>query len=313
MPLRVLITPLALLIAIVSAWFAYDAHRDPRTFGEKFHYRYALVSTKADQLTNIIQDGAAASNFLATFTSQYLQENERYLNDTNLTDPILIELLKAFAETHPEDVMQVRLLDSKGYERIRFDTVGYTSLIQITGNSLQDKSSRDYFKTSASSAKGLTTTSAIELNVENGIVEDPYRPTVRFTTPIKINNEYIAHIVLNYDFSNILRQLATRMPKNANLILANKDGSWVNAPNYNDSWNKDLGKTNVIGLDRYAPKLFQDLQLSQTHQVQSANIDGKDLLMKKVRAPLTYNAGNSLEEINLDSRDFYIGAMFPEL
>jgi len=310
---RSLITTISIVIAAVCAWLAYDAHRDPRTFGEKFHYRYALVSTKADQLIDIVRDGAAASNFLATFTSEYLQENERYLNDKNLSDPIIVELLKAFAKTHLKTVMQIRLLDAKGYERIRFDTVAQTRLTQITGDSLQDKSSRDYFKTSASSAKGLTTTSAIELNIENGVIAEPYHPTVRFTTPIKIKDNYVAHIVLNYDFDNILQQLATRMPKNSNLILANKDGSWVSAPNYGDSWNKDLGKTNVAGLDQYAPELFKDLQLSLAHEVRTANIDGKDLYMKKVRAPLTYNAGNSFEEIDFDSRDFYIGVMFPEL
>lgn len=310
---RSLITTVAVVIAAVSLWLAYDAHRDPRTLGQKFHYRYALVSTKADQLNEIIRDGAAASNFLASFTSQYLQENERYLDDKNLSDPVLIQLLKAFSKTDLEKVMQVRLLDSKGYERVRFDTVAYIGLTQITGESLQDKSSRDYFKTSASSAKGLTTTSAIELNVEKGVIEEPYRPTVRFTTPIKINNEYVAHIVLNYDFRTILQQLAMRMPKDSNLVLANKDGSWVSAPDYDHSWNKDLGKINIAGFDRYAPELFKELQFSQPYEVQSANIDGKSLYMKNVRPPLTYNAGDTLDKINLDSREFYIGIMFPEL
>ena len=310
---RSLITTVAVVIAAVSLWLAYDAHRDPRTLGQKFHYRYALVSTKADQLNEIIRDGAAASNFLASFTSQYLQENERYLDDKNLSDPVLIQLLKAFSKTDLEKVMQVRLLDSKGYERVRFDTVAYIGLTQITGESLQDKSSRDYFKTSASSAKGLTTTSAIELNVEKGVIEEPYRPTVRFTTPIKINNEYVAHIVLNYDFRTILQQLAMRMPKDSNLVLANKDGSWVSAPDYDHSWNKDLGKINIAGFDRYAPELFKELQFSQPYEVQSANIDGKSLYKKNVRPPLTYNAGDTLDKINLDSREFYIGIMFPEL
>lgn len=310
---RSLITTVAVVIAAVSLWLAYDAHRDPRTLGQKFHYRYALVSTKADQLNEIIRDGAAASNFLASFTSQYLQENERYLDDKNLSDPVLIQLLKASSKTDLQKVMQVRLLDSKGYERVRFDTVAYIGLTQITGESLQDKSSRDYFKTSASSAKGLTTTSAIELNVEKGVIEEPYRPTVRFTTPIKINNEYVTHIVLNYDFRTILQQLAMRMPKDSNLVLANKDGSWVSAPDYDHSWNKDLGKINIAGFDRYAPELFKELQFSQPYEVQSANIDGKSLYMKNVRAPLTYNAGDTLDKINLDSREFYIGIMFPEL
>lgn len=310
---RSLITTVAVFIAAVSLWLAYDAHRDPRTLGQKFHYRYALVSTKADQLNEIIRDGAAASNFLASFTSQYLQENERYLDDKNLSDPVLIQLLKAFSKTDLEKVMQVRLLDSKGYERVRFDTVAYIGLTQTTGESLQDKSSRDYFKTSASSAKGLTTTSAIELNVEKGVIEEPYRPTVRFTTPIKINNEYIGHIVLNYDFRTILQQLAMRMPKDSNLVLANKDGSWVSAPDYDHSWNKDLGKINIAGFDRYAPELFKELQFSQPYEVQSANMDGKSLYMKNVSAPLTYNAGDTLDKINLDSREFYIGIMFPEL
>ena len=224
-----------------------------------------------------------------------------------------MELLKTYTETHLNNVIQVRLLDSKGFERIRFDTFGGIDITQITGDRLQDKSNRDYFKVSASSAKGLTTTSAIELNIENGVVEEPHRPTVRFTTPITINSKNIAHVVVNYDFQAILRKLTQEVPKGSRLILANKDGSWVNAPNFRGNWNRDLGNPGAIGLDQYSPTLFKDIQFSLPDDMHSATVDGKTLYMKNVRAPLTYNRGMSRDQINDASSEFYVGVTFPTL
>jgi len=310
---RSFVTSTALVIAAVCAWLAYDAHSDPRSVVEKFYYRFALVSTKADQLNDIINDGVNDSTFLASFIGRHLKANNAHLDDKQLDSPTLVELLKTYTETHLNNVIQVRLLDSKGFERIRFDTFGGIDITQITGDRLQDKSNRDYFKVSASSAKGLTTTSAIELNVENGVIEEPYRPTVRFTTPITINSKNIAHIVVNYDFQAILRKLTKEVPKGSRLILANKDGSWVNAPNFRDNWNRDLGNLEAKGLDQYSPTLFRDIQFSLPDEMHSATVDGKSLYMQNVRAPLTYNRGMSQDQINEASREFYVGVMFPTL
>jgi len=313
MPSRALITPLALLIAIVSAWFAYDAHRDPRTWVEKFDYRYAMVNTKTDELENIIQDGASASNFLASFTRDLFIKKQGDQVDSVFKDPTLISLLNSLAKAHPKLVMQIRLLDAKGRERIRFNNSIFGETTQASDQDLQDKSDRDYFKISSSSPNGLTITSPIELNIENGIIEKPDRPTVRFITPIKVNNEHVAHVVLNYDFSAILYQLEKHIPKNLGLLIANKDGSWVRAPNQYDNWNKELQNSNVIGLDQYAPKLFEDLHAAQEYEVMSEKVDGRELYMKNVRAPFIYRSDGNYESTRTEIRGFFIGISFPEM
>jgi len=63
------------------------AHSDPRSVVEKFYYRFALVSTKADQLNDIINDGVNDSTFLASFIGRHLKANNAHLDDKQLDSP----------------------------------------------------------------------------------------------------------------------------------------------------------------------------------------------------------------------------------
>ena len=82
-----------------------------------------------------------------------------------------------------ENYMQIRLLDGSGMEIVRVDYDGMKARMVPEGE-LQDKSSRYYFREGMRLAKGEIYISRIDLNREQGRIEAPYKPTLRYATPV---------------------------------------------------------------------------------------------------------------------------------
>lgn len=83
-------------------------------------------------------------------------------------------------ETLPE-LFQVRLLDMKGQELVRVER-REAAVVVTPQDELQDKSRRGYFRGALGLEPGRVFVSALDLNVEQGKVETPWRPTVRIAT-----------------------------------------------------------------------------------------------------------------------------------
>ncbi|MGJ8735224.1 sensor histidine kinase [Zobellia laminariae] len=87
---------------------------------------------------------------------------------------------------------QARLIDSKGMEIIRVDNKDSSVVSKF-----QYKGHRDYFKKVLTLQKGDVYISNMDLNIENDTIEIPYRPTIRFFTPIHLNKELNGMVGLN--------------------------------------------------------------------------------------------------------------------
>jgi len=113
--------------------------------------------------------------------------------DNNGYDPVEKSTFRQWAERlsiifrefalAEENYMQIRLLDGSGMEIVRVDYDGMKARIVPEGE-LQDKSSRYYFKEGMRLAKGEIYISRIDLNREQGRIEAPYKPTLRYATPV---------------------------------------------------------------------------------------------------------------------------------
>ncbi len=79
------------------------------------------------------------------------------------------------------DYDQFRYLDLEGKEIFRAERRGINS-IEI--GALQDKHSRNYYKQSIDLNNGQLYVSRINLNRENGKIEEPYKPVIRVAAPI---------------------------------------------------------------------------------------------------------------------------------
>ncbi|MBC8320808.1 MAG: diguanylate cyclase [Bacteroidetes bacterium] len=134
---------------------------------------------------------------------------------------------------------QVRLLDLNGQEiiRINYDE-GQPKT--VPRNQLQSKKNRYYFKDTLDLKKGEIFVSPFDLNIENGNVEIPFKPTIRFGVPIFTStNEKVGVVLVNYFGDKLLRQIE-RVPYEVNAsgfgILLNNEGYYLKGMVKESEW-----------------------------------------------------------------------------
>ncbi len=141
---------------------------------------------------------------------------------------------------------KIRLIDINGNEFIGVNNSnGYPTIVETA--SLQNKADRYYFKESIKLKEGEFYFSDIDLNYEDGKVENPYKPIVRIITPIyNLNNELMGILIVNYLVENIINIFNTQMNNfdydMTDSYLVNSDGYFL--------YNKDTGKTFSFGVEQ---------------------------------------------------------------
>ena len=135
---------------------------------------------------------------------------------------------------------QLRLLDLDGHETIRVNLNGQTASA-VDSDSLQNKADRYYFQASKALRSGEIFVSDFDLNVEHGTIEKPYKPVIRFVTPVVDDrNRVRAFLVLNYLGADLLRELGSS-PVPGYTLLLRQDGHFVRAVDGSDAWGWLLG------------------------------------------------------------------------
>jgi len=143
---------------------------------------------------------------------------------------------------------QIRFISSDGMERVR---INYNDAIAtiVGSDKLQDKHDRYYFYRSLELKEKMIYVSQIDLNVESGEIEVPYKPVIRFATPI--HDEFgnlLGVIVLNFLAENTLEEFRQYSESSyGELILLNSEGYWISSDDENNNWNfmfdNRMGKT----------------------------------------------------------------------
>jgi hypothetical protein len=102
---------------------------------------------------------------------------------------------------------QVRLLDLSGMERLRVDLMPHGAS-RVPKRLLQDKSQRYYFQRALVLEADEIYASPIDLNVEQGEIELPFKPMLRLVTPLQDERgEISALLVINALASHIFDDL----------------------------------------------------------------------------------------------------------
>ncbi len=131
----------------------------------------------------------------------------------------------------------ISFVDINGQEIIRVDFNEDMAVI-ASEESLKNRSSYYWFQKSLKLKLGEVFVSPLELDVEQGQVIIPIKPTVRLTTPIfdRQGNKR-GLIVLNYRGRKIIENL---VPENStaigNLMLVNEQGYWIRGRTREDEW-----------------------------------------------------------------------------
>ncbi|MGI0115764.1 response regulator [Zooshikella sp. RANM57] len=144
---------------------------------------------------------------------------------------------------------QIRWLDEEGMEQVRINYNGGNPYA-VSTQQLQNKANRYYFTETHKLKKDEIYISILDLNIEQGKVELPRKPTIRIATPlINENNERRGIIVLNFNSTDMLEQL--RIVNRNHLWLTNNKGHWLLGPTHKDEWGFMFEKPELSVAHRY--------------------------------------------------------------
>src|SRR5262249_35968639 len=132
---------------------------------------------------------------------------------------------------------QIRYLDDEGQERIRINYNDGNPLI-VPEKELQSKANRYYFTQTMLLKRDEGFVSPLDLNVEHDKIEEPFKPVIRFATPVYDKNHAKRGVlILNYLGSALLNKLAeVSVSFPGSSWLLNRDGYFLRGPSTEEEW-----------------------------------------------------------------------------
>ncbi|XPV75741.1 MAG: diguanylate cyclase domain-containing protein [Desulfovibrio sp.] len=162
---------------------------------------------------------------------------------------------------------QIRFLNSNGMEEVRVNYADGVSQLVPT-RLLQNKQDRYYFTDSFKLSRNDIYVSPLDLNVEHGHVERPFKPMIRFAMPVfDTMGQKRGVLVLNYLASNLLKSIDGLEESILGFsMLINRDGYWLKSPVIEDEWGFMFldGRNNTLA--NRIPEVFQKVQERDTGQ-----------------------------------------------
>lgn len=163
---------------------------------------------------------------------------KRYLASGSAEDRELLEQFFAdLMNTRRDQFDQLRYLDETGMELVRINNTPQGAEM-VPRDQLQNKASRYYFTRVMGLGPGEHYVSPFDLNVENGQVEQPHKPTLRFgARALDAEGKPRGVLVVNYLGAPLLQRLrALCQEVELECWLVNQDGHWLMGPHPDDQW-----------------------------------------------------------------------------
>ncbi len=229
---RFLITyfPLSVITLIIGMTVYYNEDQDKQSRQRQLAYDCVELVQKV--VTNKFSTVVSDTMFLASFNALevYLDNGNEQALQTLTSEYLLFAKKKLNYEL-------IRFIDSTGMEIVRINNNNGNPII-VHRQQLQEKSQRYYFKDTWLLEKNELFVSPFDLNIEYGTLERPYKPTLRFGTPVfdsKGNKKGI--VLINYKGSELLNEIKTTSHNfPGTTVLLNKDGYWLIGANPNAEW-----------------------------------------------------------------------------
>lgn len=222
--------PAALIIGL-GAWYLRQAENELSMVSLQSAQELA-VGLGANALTRHLDSVNRDLRYIAN------QEPLRVLLNAESPDALgyLTRDLIAFSEA-ARFYDQIRWIDETGQERVRVDRVGGTAG-EVPAERLQNKGTRYFFTDTMALNPGQVFVSPLDLNIEGDAIEVPYKPTLRFATPVfDASGRRRGIVILNYLGRTMLKEFAAAAESlSHDISLVNGDGYWLKASDPADEW-----------------------------------------------------------------------------
>jgi PAS domain S-box-containing protein len=134
--------------------------------------------------------------------------------------------LLTFVQRQP-GYAQLRYIGIDGRETLRIENALVGPRI-VPESKLQDKAGREYFARAMQLEEGEVFVSRLELNVERGVLEEPFQPVVRLATPVGSGAERRGVVVLNAVGGRFLRAFEpTPDATGVQRMIVDSNGFWL--------------------------------------------------------------------------------------
>ncbi|SOB59941.1 conserved protein of unknown function [Pseudodesulfovibrio profundus] len=219
------------------------------------------------------------------------------------------ELFMAFIREN-EVYDQIRLLDAKGMELVRVNRNSGLP-VAVGADQLQFKGLRYYFKDTALLRPGEVYVSPMDLNIEQGKVEIPFKPMIRFGVPLYDENyELSCVLIINYMADRLLGLLRkTGQLTQGQTMLVNRDGYWLLAPDVEDQWGFMFPERTNRRFSRRFPQYWDAIQNSERGQIIKGNVLISFTTIKPLRDEFLWSPGSSApfgeSQGVLNAQDYY--------
>ncbi len=154
---------------------------------------------------------------------------------------------------------QIRFIDKNGNEKIRVDKEndGY---IRIPEDELQSKKNKEYFIKTCQLKENEYYISKLDLNMENGEVELPFKPTLRLGKPVYINGQLQGVVIINYLANNTLQSFVELSEDSVHAVsLINADGYWISSEHKDMEWAFMFQDKKDESFANYYPELWSKI------------------------------------------------------
>jgi signal transduction histidine kinase/DNA-binding response OmpR family regulator len=205
------------------------------------------------QLTEVL---SLPARHLAGMAQEPLIQSALQKPDLKSKHDLIIQSLYSLAYRN-RAYFQVRwvLEDGREMAKILVDSHGVR---EVAGEALQNKSQRPYHQQIVSLRDYETFVSQPDLNVENGRLQRPLTPTIRYGVRLPtINGLDHGYLIFNLLFNVKSGSFSTSQDE-AGVYLADAQGNWLTHPEPDKTWGHILGTGHSIAVDE--PNLWHAIQ-----------------------------------------------------
>ena len=165
---------------------------------------------------------------------------------------------------HKKIYDQIRYIDKNGNEiiKIKYDGV---NAYRVDDDTLENKKDRYYFIKTENIKYDQIYISPMDLNMKNNSIEKPFKPVIRFSTPVySKNGDFDGIIILNYLAKPMIERFNTiACSENADIYLINKDGYFLSSKNPEDEWGFMFEDKHDITYSILYPKEWEQIKLGE--------------------------------------------------
>lgn len=131
-----------------------------------------------------------------------------------------------------KNIMQLRFIDLKGDEKVRLDKDKNSKITIFTKQKLQNKSDRYYVQEFLKLPPNEIGFSKFDLNIEHGVVERPFNPTLRMGKGVYVDGKLRGIIVINFYMQDWIEHILNFT--HVKIAIIDKEGDFM--MHYDPKW-----------------------------------------------------------------------------